>query len=284
MSANIEASETKAQEIDVRECVRLEEFKQCVELQREVFGLPEVDITPLRHFVVTKRAGGFTLGAFAKESDKDGSEPHGNLVGFVHQLLARIDGRVCGYSHMTGVARAWQNRGVGAQLKWVQRARSLDEGIEQITWTFDPFQARNAHFNLNRLGVTVNEYAVNFYGTGYHAQPGIGIDLQAIDSDRLFAVWHLKHEPVNRLSISTDDSEPVKNVVEAAARVAIPADWNKLVSTDREHARREQLRVRAEFQRALQQGLTCAGFARVNNSESTTHASADPCYLFYPAS
>ena len=55
----------KDEEIEIRECRSVEDLQQCVALQREVFALPEIEISPVRHFIVSRRAGGFTLGAFA---------------------------------------------------------------------------------------------------------------------------------------------------------------------------------------------------------------------------
>ena len=55
-----------------------------------------------------------------------------------------------------------RTKGVGARLKWSQRERAIREGKRFIKWTWDPMQARNAYFNLNRLGVMVTSYAREF--------------------------------------------------------------------------------------------------------------------------
>ena len=52
------------EEIAIRECERIDELDQCVRLQREVFGLPDLEISPRRHLIVSRQAGGWTLGAF----------------------------------------------------------------------------------------------------------------------------------------------------------------------------------------------------------------------------
>src|SRR3982751_1621953 len=132
------------EETTIRECTRIEEFDACIHLQREAFGHPDLDLSPRRHFVVSRQAGGWTLGAFVAD----------RMVGFVHHLAAVRGNEIFGYSHMMAVAKDYQNRGVGARLKWAQRERTLGEGRKFIKWTWDPMQARNAHFNLNRLGAT----------------------------------------------------------------------------------------------------------------------------------
>jgi predicted GNAT superfamily acetyltransferase len=236
-------------EIQVRDCTTLEEFDRCIALQREAFALPDLEISPRRHLVVTRRAGGWTLGAFAGQE----------MVGFVHHLVAVGEvNEIIGYSHMMAVARAYQNRGVGAQLKWAQRARALNEGRKLIKWTWDPMQTRNAHFNLNRLGVTVRSYGENFYGTDYITMPRETTEDVHLDSDRLFADWHLDSKRVTALA---EGRAPDPDIVPTAT-IEIPPDWPALIRQDAISARREQLRVRAQFQAAFAAGLVCAGFAR----------------------
>src|SRR5207245_1366445 len=151
------ASAEQSSDIEIREVTAIEEYNACIKLQREVFGLPDLEISPRRHLIVSHEAGGWTLGAFVEDK----------LAGFVHHLAAVRGDEIFGYSHMMAVADEYQNRGIGARLKWAQRARALSEGRDFITWTFEPMRPRNAHFNLNRLGVVVRSYAVNFYGTDY---------------------------------------------------------------------------------------------------------------------
>jgi len=191
------------------------------------------------------------------------------MVGFVHHMVAVRDAdEIIGYSHMMAVAKAYQNRGVGAQLKWAQRERALSEGRKFIKWTWDPMQARNAHFNLNRLGVTVRAYEVNFYGTDYSTMPRETEGSVRLDSDRLFAGWQLDS---TRVSLLAEGQTAALNDVPVAT-IEIPPDWAALVRQDAATARREQLRVRAEFQAAFAAGLVCAGFER--------HP-AHPRYLLY---
>ncbi|MEP6636289.1 MAG: GNAT family N-acetyltransferase [Acidobacteriota bacterium] len=251
------------EEIGVRECTSIDDFDSCVKLQREVFGLPDLEISPRRHLVVSRQAGGWTLGAFTTE---------GRLAGFVHHLVAvRRQDEIIGYSHMMAVQREYQNKGLGARLKWAQRERALSEGRRFIKWTWDPLQARNAHFNLNRLGVVVRNYAENFYGTDYGAAPTKGNEAgPGLDSDRLFAEWELSSARVNVRA----DGAPVAALPNAVRTIEIPGDWSGLVKQDALAARSEQLRVRSEFHDAFSSGLVCAGFDRTSER---------PRYLLYNA-
>jgi len=235
------------EETTIRECTTIEEFDGCLALQREAFGLPDLELSPRRHLIVSRQAGGWTLGAFAAD----------RMVGFVHHLAAVRGNEIFGYSHMMAVARDYQNKGVGARLKWAQRERALSEGRKLIKWTWDPMQARNAHFNLNRLGATVETYAANFYGIDYSADASL-TDRIGLPSDRLFATWQLDSERVRALASGSTMSLSGTHV----GSVSIPSQWNALVKSDPKRALEEQARVREEFTKAFEQGLVCAGFER----------------------
>ena len=252
------ATAEQSSEIEIREVTAIEEYDACIRLQREVFGLPDLEISPRRHLIVSHQAGGWTLGAFVE----------GQLVGFVHHLAAVRGDEVFGYSHMMAVTAEFQNQGIGARLKWAQRARALSEGRDFIKWTFEPTRARNAYFNLNRLGVVVREYAVNFYGTDYVTNPAEkAAGVRDMDSDRVFAGWELRSPRVEALAAGAEHSLP-----EPDGTIEIPGDYSALLKSDPAVGKREQLRVREEFLKALGDGLVCRAFER---------DAARPRYLFY---
>ena len=244
--------------IEIRECVTLVELAECVQLQRDVFALPEVELSPIRHFVVTKNAGGFTLGAY------DGDR----LAGFVLSVPAFLRGEQAFYSHMTGVRAEYQSHGIGAKLKWAQRTRALSEGVKYIKWTFEPVKARNAYFNLEKLGASVNEFQVNFYGTDYGTAPETAGEKFGLASDRLFAEWRLDSEKVNALA----GGEKFTETREPAAIVEIMPDWLGLVEADPAAALAEQIRIRGEFQTAFAAGMVGRAFQRDDER---------PAYLFF---
>src|SRR6266849_5959951 len=253
------ATAEQSSDIEIREVTAIEEYDACIRLQREVFGLPDLEISPRRHLIVSCQAGGWTLGAFVD----------GELVGFVHHLAAVRGDEISGYSHMMAVAAEYQNRGLGARLKWAQRARALSEGRDFIRWTFEPTRARNAHFNLNRLGVVVRDYAVNFYGTDYVTNPAEkAAGVSGMDSDRVFASWELRSPRVEALATGAECSLPA----EPDRTIEIPADYSLLLRSDPAAGKREQMRVRDEFLKALGDGLVCRAFER---------DAARPRYLFY---
>jgi predicted GNAT superfamily acetyltransferase len=234
-------------EFTIRECTNVEELSHCVALQREIFALPEIEISPVRHFVVTRNAGGFTLGAFVEN----------NLAGFVLSVPAFLGNNKFFYSHMTAVRAEFQSYGIGAKLKWAQREKALELGVNFIKWTFQPVQARNAFFNLEKLGAVVREYHPNFYGTDYSTAHEQGGNL-GLDSDRLFAEWHLESEKVTALAKGESFAEKgeIKRTIE------IPNNWNALVKANPRAAITEQTRIKNEFQTAFAEGLVGKSFER----------------------
>jgi predicted GNAT superfamily acetyltransferase len=259
MSRQTETVERDGDEVSIRECTTIEEFDSCVRLQREVFGLPDMELSPRRHLIVSRLAGGWILGAYAAG---------GELVGFVHHLAAVRGAEITGYSHMMAVSAAYQNRGLGARLKWAQRARAIEEGRNFICWTFEPMQTRNAHFNINRLGVVIRSYRVNFYGWDGGTEAFADGKQFNLDSDRLLAGWELRTPRVEAFARGEQPSHASAPV----AAVEIPPDWKRLRHEDGRTAQSELLRVRSEFQKHFAAGLVCAGFER---------EAVRPRYLFY---
>lgn len=234
-------------QIEIRECTTLDELSACVDLQREVFRLPEIEISPVRHFVVTKNAGGFILGAYSSD----------DLIGFVLSVPAFLRGEKAFYSHMTAVRTDFQSFGIGGKLKWGQRARALELGVKYVKWTFEPWKARNAYFNLEKLGAEMREYERNFYGIDYttaaQGEKNIGLA-----SDRLFAEWDLTAGKVEALAAG----EQYSQTREVKAEVEVPNDWFALVEKDAKEALEVQSRIRRDFESAFARGLVAGGFAR----------------------
>ena len=234
-------------EIEIRECETLDQLTACVDLQRVVFALPEVELSPVRHFIVTNNAGGFTLGAY------DGDR----LVGFVLSVPAVVRGQHAFYSHMTAVRPEYQSHGIGAKLKWAQRLKALSGNVEYVKWTFEPVKARNAYFNLEKLGAAVIECQPNFYGIDYSTAPETGKAI-GLASDRLFAEWQLKSPKVVALA----SGERLDETRTPDAEIGIMNDWIGLAKADPAAALAEQLRVRGEFEAAFADGLVGRSFRR----------------------
>jgi predicted GNAT superfamily acetyltransferase len=163
------------------------DFDSCVQLQKAVWGLADLEVTGAIQLIATTHAGG-TLHV----AETAGGQP----VGFAYAFPALRGGVAHLHSDMLAVLPEYQKRGVGVRLKWAQRDEALARGVTLITWTFDPLQARNAHLNLRRLGAVATEFFENFYGITtsslHHGRP----------TDRLLVRWELTSPRVAALQAS----------------------------------------------------------------------------------
>jgi predicted GNAT superfamily acetyltransferase len=227
----------------IRPVTELGELEKCVQLQREAWGLADIEVIPVRMFITQNRVGGLVLGAFENET----------LVGFLNAMPAVRDGKPYWYSQMLAVKNIYRNRGIGSDLKLAQRDHARSRGIHLIEWTFDPLESKNAYLNIAKLGVIVRRYYVNLYGaTASQMQQGL-------ESDRLIAEWWV--------------DKPRVHIEGEIRRVSIPADIQGLKRQNVTSAQDVQLRVREQFLKNFQNDYFVAGFERKDEQSE---------YLFIP--
>ena len=229
--------------IVVRKCVNVEEFQDCVALQKEVWNFSDVDLIPLRLFVVAQKIGGQIIGSF------DGEE----MIGFALSIPGSRAGHPYLHSHMLAVREKYRNAGLGKQMKLLQRDDAIERGFDLIEWTFDPLEIKNSFLNLERLGAIARRYNINQYGLSSSPLQG------GLPTDRLVAEWWLRSKRVTTLLDS--GSVPKPNVTESIAVPAQIYEW-KASEKDRDKARDVQLRNRDQFLRAFSGGLSALAYER----------------------
>ena len=166
--------------VSIRPARAYADYEACVQLQRAVWRLSDLEITSTIQLIATTHAGGSLLLAFDAEV----------AVGFAYAFPALRGGTPHLHSDMLAVLPDHQRRGLGVRLKWAQRDFALAQGVSLITWTYDPLQARNAHLNINKLGATCDGFHRDYYGE-------MGDAINAGDrSDRLVVRWTLDREPM----------------------------------------------------------------------------------------
>jgi predicted GNAT superfamily acetyltransferase len=249
---------TDAGAVRLRLLTSHEDFVACVALQVETWGTSSADIVPASLMQAATRVGGLAVGAFA---DDDA------LIGFVFGLSGFRNDEAVHWSHMLAVHREARGAGIGRRLKEFQSAELERRGIGAVYWTFDPLQARNAHLNLNRLGVRVLEYVVDMYG----ASPsplhyGLATD-RLIVMRRTSAPPNEAHAPaaVRTLQILTPFPRPGDALADddcSAALIEIPSDLEEVFARSANAAAEWRLATRTHFQWALGQSLSISGFHR----------------------
>jgi predicted GNAT superfamily acetyltransferase len=156
-------------DLTLRSFTSTEDFQACVDLQRTIWGHDFSDVVPLSILKINQKVGGVSAGAFT---------PEGRLLGFIWGMTGVRSGRLFHWSHMLGVDPEARDLKIGERLKWLQRDLLLPLGVEEVEWTYDPLEARNAHLNLNKLGAEVKEYVEDMYAgeMGSELARGIGTD------------------------------------------------------------------------------------------------------------
>jgi predicted GNAT superfamily acetyltransferase len=249
-------------------------------LQRQVWPGSETDVVPLHLLVTASHNGGLVIGAYQPESG--GPD---RLVGFVFGfagLYFTPDGpRPKHCSHMLGVDPQLRDQGLGFALKRAQWQMVRHQGLDRITWTYDPLLSRNAYLNIAKLGAVCNLYHREVYGD---MRDGLN---QGLPSDRFEVDWWVNSQRVERrlsrkarlrldlahflaagaeiVNPSTGNGQiwptpgPVPELPDGEETslllVEIPADFQGLKTADRDLAGAWR-----EHTRALFEGLFASGF------------------------
>lgn len=241
-----------------RELVSHEDRGRCVALQRVTWGDDFRELVPPALLLVAQKLSGVLLGAF---------DPGGELVGFVFGLTGLRDGEPTHWSHMLAVRQDLCDHGIGQHLKQLQRTRVAALGVRRIQWTFDPLVARNAHLNLNGLGVRVLEYVEGMYGES----PASIMD-SVIGTDRLMVEWPTGEEgspsappalPSVAPVVSSAGIGALPDLVDApVVLVEVPPDIQSLKREAPKTAVAWRKSTRRAFTHYLALGYEVSGFVR----------------------
>ena len=269
--------------VDLRRLTRIEEFRQCEQLQDRIWGPDDIGRVSSLVLITAEDNGGSAIGAFVDED---------RLVGFVCSFLGFADNgtlKLC--SVLMAVDLELQKGGIGYHLKLAQREAALAQGVELITWTFDPLASLNAHLNIHKLGCVTSRYLVNCYGI---AQGGINAGLP---TDRFLVEWWvgkpwvdsrlrgMPAEPtagarwVNEVAPHPHTGLPVcqgcaLDLDDPVLLVEIPENIRTLKMADIDLARSWRLELRRVFPHYFAQGYQVTGFSRREHGGAMR-----PCYI-----
>lgn len=233
--------------ITIRQIDEVAQMRAVEDLQKEVWGIPDLDVVPLTQLVAAKEAGGTLIGAFDDEV----------LVGFVYGFASFEFGKHAHHSHMLAVKPEYRNLDLGRRLKLAQRDHVIAQGIDLITWTFDPLQSLNAHFNFNKLGVVADRYLPDFYGDDPASF------LHQTGTDRLWVSWLILTERVQK--IIDGNAGPAQVESAGTVSIEIPGDINSLQQQQPQTAWKCREETRRAFIEAIETGYVVVGFTREND-------------------
>lgn len=265
-------SSRSADGVTLRPLESAADYEACVELQRATWGRDFGEVVPASILKINQKVGGVSAGAFA---------PDGRMLGFVYGQtgLQGDPPRRVHWSHMLAVDPEARDLGLGTRLKLYQRELLLPLEVEEIQWTYDPLEARNAHLNLNRLGAEVAEYVEDMYANEMGSELARGIG-----TDRFIVAWRIQSARVEeRVAGRLPDfatqaarfaAAPVANTETPRAaegvplalpeqplvRVEIPASIQTVKADDPEAAYAWRLSTRRAFQEYLARGYRVEAF------------------------
>jgi predicted GNAT superfamily acetyltransferase len=267
----------------IRDLQTIDDLKKVAAVEREVWGLSDADLFPLTATIASKAAGHMWIGAF------DGDE----LAGFAYAFPSMEDGNLKLHSHMLAVRHPYRDQDLGYKLKLAQREHALkdfrvgDFRITDMTWTFDPLQSMNAHFNFSKLGVVSDSYRINFYG------PETSSALHRTGTDRLWVRWPISSGRVekrvkgastrNESWASLNDVEPLVssgkdgrakrgNLLSALSKqkveIQIPNNISTLEMENMDAANDWRAATRWSFSESLAAGFFVAEFFRATPAQN----------------
>ncbi|HVO61152.1 MAG TPA: hypothetical protein VMT53_09455 [Terriglobales bacterium] len=274
MTEALSKAATPKPAVTIRDLDAIEDLRKVPDLEKAVWGSDDRDTVPVLMLIAAKEAGSILIGAFDDQ----------RLIGFAFGFPGIEHGEISIHSHMTAVLPGYRDLNLGYQLKLAQRERALAMNIKLITWTFDPLQARNAHFNFAKLGVVSDRYKIDFYGNESTST------LHQNGTDRLWVSWLLDSERVRQritrtsaLPVSTqpdnllvrcdEKSRPVRGELRSALTcnsvgIQIPSEIASIEETNSALATDWRQDTRWAFTECLKSGFYVADFLRGRWSQS----------------
>lgn len=163
-----------------------EDMNSIEELQRAVWPGSETDVVPAHMLITALHNGGLVIGAF------HGGQIIGFVFGFPGLEFTPDGPRPKHCSHMMGIHPNYRDSGVGFALKRAQWQMVRHQGLDHITWTYDPLLSRNAYLNIAKLGAVCSTYRRSEYGD---MRDGLNAGLP---SDRFQVDWWIHTRRVER--------------------------------------------------------------------------------------
>lgn len=256
--------------MEIRKLSSPRDYLDAEEVQRAVWHFGDREIVSLNDLVASQKTGGHVFGAFEQ----------GRMIAFCFGTPGYQDGKAYHYSRMLGVVPGRQDSGLGYTMKLKQRQYVLEQGLDRITWTFDPLQSRNAYFNIEKLGCVISRYVVNLYpesNSPYNA----GIESDRFSPDWWIVTRRVKDRLAGRrvevaleafpaaLETTVGDSgwrEPVAVRTKRRDRrvsVEIPDEIDELKKDDLALAQRWREATREAFLSYFKRGYVIHGFASI---------------------
>ena len=177
----------KTEKIELKVIESPAEMAAVEDLEKKVW--PGINSIPYHVLLAVAHNGGILIGAY------DGEDIVGYVFGFLGMYQTDKGTEIKHCSHLLAIHPDYQNLGLGYKLKRAQWQLVRQQGLDLITWTYDPLESRNASLNIAKLGAVCNTYLRNEYGEMTDELN------EGIPSDRFMVHWWVNSNRVaQRLS------------------------------------------------------------------------------------
>ncbi len=239
---------TQKPQFVIRPFESVEDHRQCERIQAITWSEDEVIRSNIT--LALARHGSLALGAFIAD---------GTMIGMAFSFLAttHFHGANHGlshHSHMAAVLPEYRGMGVGESLKREQAKRLMAQGINLMTWTYDPLEAKNANLNINRLGCICRTFIENCYGEMSDALNA------GLPTDRFEVEWWLDGRWEGKAP--RESANGPHNATGEAIYIPIPLDFQAIKRQDLAQAKEIRLATRRQFEAAFAEGYAVTAFRR----------------------
>jgi len=201
----------------IRPLKEMDEFSELIIVQRDVWGLEDIDVVP----------------AHVLRDASDLMGPHGMVLGYF------IDEKLIGYTltfptsnprevllDMLAVSPDYQRKGIGYNLMLELKKIMLELGINKIFWTYDPLESVNANLYIKKLGGVIIRHLIDYYGS-LNSKIHSGLP-----TDRFIVEWKIRSKSVE--NIIKNGNEKINHISDYGDTkyVEIPLNIQELKNKD----------------------------------------------------
>jgi predicted GNAT superfamily acetyltransferase len=234
--------------IEYKELSTIDDFNQCIDLQKNVSNLSELEVvSPLFLKLIARNDPpiGVSLGVFGIQQSKT------ELIGYIIAFATFVQSSI--YAVLMGIKQEYQNRGLGYELYLKFREIALEKKIYYMNGVFDPIKSNLAHLYFTRLGFTgikyIEEVITNSNTNNNRYVPNDGL-LIRWDFNSVNTIERIK----NKSNIDADPnffSYPIASLDNmpdfSHILIEIPENYDRLINEDFEKALNYRIETRRIF-------------------------------------
>ena len=240
--------------IEYSEINTFSEFNECIELQRKIFGLSDIDIIPVAILNIIARKNpfmGLLVGIFKN------TELKREMIGFSISLTSGINNSI--YAIATGVLPEYQNKMYGYGVILKVRELAIENNVNTIYTLYDPLESNLGRLYMNRFGFVGTKFIEN----AYQLDDEVTL-VDEIPNDKILVEWDpvsettinkingdFKHLRLNEALEKYPVVDNIKSIKDSSVLVKIPENFKDIKIKNPSLAKNYRNKVRPIFRRYI---------------------------------